>query len=105
MQAGSTGLGKTALKMKMANESEMDRLPPTKPPEGALVVYCRTHEPVVWNLWIGFEPEDVGALLGFVLKWSTLSFMAKSLVKLAIAKLGFKKKADRVQGEADPVQS
>ena len=93
------------LKMRMSDKNKMDRLPPTEPPEGAMVVYCKTHEPVIWNVWIGFEPEDVGSLVGLALKPSTVSFVVKSLFKLAIARLGFKKKEDEKAIQGDPVKT
>jgi hypothetical protein len=80
MQAGSTGLGKMALKMHLAEASEMTRLPPTKPPEGALVLYCKTTEPVVWNVWIAVEPDELPALLAKLLKPKLLWFVFKSLI-------------------------
>ncbi|MEH6549281.1 MAG: hypothetical protein V7744_04785 [Pseudomonadales bacterium] len=80
MQAGSTGLGKMALKMHLAKESEMTRLPPTKPPEGALVLYCKTTEPVIWNVWIAVEPDELPSLMAQLLKPKLLWFVLKSLV-------------------------
>ena len=56
MQCGSTGLGNMALKMNLEDESKMTKLPPTRPPEGSLIMYCKTYDPVVWCVWIGIEP-------------------------------------------------
>lgn len=81
MQCGSTGLGNMALKMRLAGESQMTKLPPTRPPDGSLIMYCKTYDPVVWNVWIGIEPEDMGALLRLVFKKETLVFIFKSLIR------------------------
>ena len=78
---------------------------PLDPPDGALVVYCKTHEPVIWNVWIGFEPEDVGELLAFVLRPSTLAFMVKAVFKLTLTKLGFKKKEVKPADSAKAVEA
>ncbi len=80
MQAGSTGLGKTTLKMHLAEESEISRLPPAKPPEGSLVLYCKTYDPVVWNIWISVEQTELPALLAQLLKPKLLWFVFKSLI-------------------------
>lgn len=89
MQCGSTGLGKMALKMNLVDEKKMTKLPATKPPEGSLVMYCKTHDPVIWNVWIGIEPEDMGDLLKLAFNRKTLAFAFKGLFKLVWAKLGF----------------
>jgi hypothetical protein len=80
MQCGSTGLGNMALKMRLEDESKMTKLPPTRPPEGSLIMYCKTYDPVVWCVWIGIEPEDMGALLRLVFKRETIVFVFKSLI-------------------------
>ncbi len=95
MKSGSTGLGKMTLEMRMANKDSMDKLPPTSPPEGALVVYAKTHDPVIWNLWIGFEAEDMPDLLKTALRPSVLWFVFKSLVKTPFA--GRKEKKEVLQ--------
>ena len=87
MQCGSTGLGNMALKMNLEDESKMTKLPPTRPPEGSLIMYCKTYDPVVWCVWIGIEPEDMGALLGLAFKKETLVFVFKSLFSLVSSKL------------------
>ena len=87
MQCGSTGLGNMALKMRLEDESKMTKLPPTRPPEGSLIMYCKTYDPVVWCVWIGIEPEDMGALLGLAFKKETLVFVFKSLFSLVSSKL------------------
>jgi len=89
MQCGSTGLGNMALKMRLADESEMTKLPSTRPPEGSLIMYCKTYDPVVWCVWIGIEPEDMGALLRLVFKKETLVFVFRSLI--GILSSGLKK--------------
>lgn len=94
MQCGSTGLGKMALKMKLVNESKMTKLPPTSPPEGSLIMYCKTHDPVIWNVWIGLEPEDMGDLIKLAFNRKTLAFVIKSLFKLVWSKTGFGKKGE-----------
>jgi len=80
MQCGSTGLGNMALKMRLEDESKMTKLPPTRPPEGSLIMYCKTYDPVVWCVWIGIEPEDMRALLRLAFKKETLVFVVKSLI-------------------------
>jgi hypothetical protein len=70
-----------ALKMRLADESQMTKLPPTRPPAGSLIMFCKTYDPVVWNVWIGIEPEDMGALLRLVFKKETLVFIFKSLIR------------------------
>ena len=87
MQCGSTGLGNMALKMRLEDESKMTKLPPTRPPEGSLIMYCKTYDPVVWCVWIGIEPEDMGALLRLAFKKETLVFVFKSLFNLVSSKL------------------
>ncbi len=87
MQCGSTGLGNMALKMRLEDESKMTKLPPTRPPEGSLIMYCKTYDPVVWCVWIGIEPEDMGALLRLALKKETLVFVFKSLIRVVTAGL------------------
>jgi hypothetical protein len=82
MQCGSTGLGNMALKMRLEDESKMTKLPPTRPPEGSLIMYCKTYDPVVWCVWIGIEPEDMGALLRLAFKKETLVFVFKSLIRI-----------------------
>ena len=93
MQCGSTGLGKTALKMNLVDESKMTKLPPTRPPEGSLIMYCKTHDPVIWNVWIGIEPEDMGDLLKLTFNRKTISFAVKSIFKLVMSKISFGKKS------------
>lgn len=92
MQCGSTGLGKMALKMTLVDESKMAKLPPTDPPEGSLIMYCKTYDPVIWNVWIGIEPEDMGDLIKLAFNKKTLSFICKALFKLMWNKMGFGKK-------------
>ena len=87
MQCGSTGLGNMALKMRLADESEMTKLPSTRPPEGSLIMYCKTYDPVVWCVWIGIEPEDMGPLLRLVFKKETLVFVCRSLIGILSAGL------------------
>ncbi len=87
MQCGSTGLGNMALKMNLAGESQMTKLPPTRPPEGSLIMYCKTYDPVVWCVWIGIEPEDMGGLLRLVFKKETLVFVFRSLFSIVSSKL------------------
>jgi hypothetical protein len=79
MQCGSTGLGNMALKMRMEDESKMTKLPPTRPPEGSLIMYCKTYDPVVWCVWIGIEPEDMGSILRLIFTKETMVFVLKSL--------------------------
>lgn len=95
MQCGSTGLGKKALQMKLEDEKNMTKLPPTQPSEGSLVIYCKTTHPVVWNVWIGIEPEDIGFLIKIALSRTTIAFVFKSLAKLVGSKIGFKKKSTK----------
>jgi len=82
MQCGSTGLGNMALKMRLEDESKMTKLPPTRPPEGSLIMYCKTYDPVVWCVWIGIEPEDMGPLLRLAFKKETLVFVFRSLLRI-----------------------
>ena len=86
MQCGSTGLGNMALKMRLEDESKMTKLPPTRPPEGSLIMYCKTYDPVVWCVWIGIEPEDMGSLLRLAFQRQTLVFVLRSLFRMATAK-------------------
>ncbi len=81
MQCGSTGLGNMALKMRLADERQMTKLPPTRPPQGSLIMYCKTYDPVVWSVWIGIEPEDMGALIRLAFKKETLVFVFKSFFR------------------------
>ena len=81
MQCGSTGLGNMALKMRLTDESQMTKLPPTRPPEGSLIMYCKTYDPVVWCVWIGIEPEDMGRLIRLVFRKETLAFIFRSLIR------------------------
>ena len=87
MQCGSTGLGNMALKMRLEDESKMTKLPPTRPPEGSLIMYCKTHDPVVWCVWIGIEPEDMGGLIRLAFKKETLVFVFKSMISIVSSKL------------------
>jgi hypothetical protein len=75
-----------ALKMRLADESQMTKLPPTRPPEGSLIMYCKTYDPVVWCVWIGIEPEDMGSLLRLVFQKETMVFVFKSLFRVVSAK-------------------
>jgi hypothetical protein len=102
MQCGSTGLGNMALKMRLTDESQMTKLPPTRPPEGSLIMYCKTYDPVVWCVWIGIEPEDMGALLRLVFKKETLVFVFKSLV--GILSNGLKGLFSRKEGKQEAVE-
>ena len=86
MQCGSTGLGNMALKMRMEDESKMTKLPPTRPPEGSLIMYCKTYDPVIWCVWIGIEPEDMGSLLRLFFKKETMAFVFKSLFRVMASK-------------------
>jgi len=95
MQCGSTGLGKMALKMRLVDKREMTKLPPTDPPEDSFVMYCKTYDPVVWSIWIGIEPEDVGAMVRMAFRKETLAFVFKSLFRLLFSKLGFKKESNK----------
>ncbi|MEH6581641.1 MAG: hypothetical protein V7754_06860 [Halioglobus sp.] len=58
----------------------MTRLPPTSAPEGALVLYCKTIEPVTWNIWVSVESEEIPALLAQLLKPRLLWYVIKSLI-------------------------
>ncbi len=102
MQCGSTGLGNMALKMRLADESQMTKLPPTRPPEGSLIMYCKTYDPVVWCVWIGIEPEDMGALLRLVFKKETIVFLIKSLARTLSA--GLKGLFSRKVGEQETAE-
>lgn len=95
MLCGSTGLGKMALKMRITDKSKMTKLPPTEPPEGSLVMYCKTYDPVIWNVWIGLEPEDMGSLIRLAFRKDTLAFTFKSLFRVVFSKLGFKKETKK----------
>jgi len=92
MQCGSTGLGKMALIMNIEKKENMTKLPPTTPPEGSLVMYCKTTKPVVWNVWISIEPEDITAIIKVLLSREAIKFMLKALFLPVISKFGFKKK-------------
>ena len=81
MQAGSTGLGKVALKMSVVDKSKTAKLPPTQPPDDALVFYCKTWDPVVWDVWIGIEPDDVLPMLRLAFQKGAVKFFLRSLVK------------------------
>ncbi len=91
MQAGSTGLGKIALKMKVADKSEMNRLPPTRPPEGSIVFYCKTWDPVIWDVWIGIEPNDVLPMLRLAFRKETIALLFTSLFRVLMLKLGIQR--------------
>ncbi len=84
MQCGSTGLGKMALKMKLATEETMTKLPSTKPPEGSLIMYCKTYDPVIWNVWISIEPEDFWDIIKIALSWKAIKFGIKALFSKCI---------------------
>lgn len=105
MQAGSTGLGKMTLKMRLSDKSLMTKLPPTEPPEGAIVMYCKTHDPVVWNVWIGIEPEDIPSMIRFALNPKILYFAIKGLFVVALSKLRPKKKESEQAMQRDAVQT
>jgi len=102
MQCGSTGLGNMALKMRLEDESKMTKLPPTRPPEGSLIMYCKTYDPVVWCVWIGIEPEDMGALLRLAFKKETLVFVFKSLI--GILSSGLKRLFSGKESEKEAVK-
>ena len=102
MQCGSTGLGNMALKMRLEDESKMTKLPPTRPPEGSLIMYCKTYDPVVWCVWIGIEPEDMGALLRLVFKKETIVFVFKSLI--GIVSNGLKGLFSGKESKEEPVK-
>jgi len=92
MQCGSTGLGKMALEMHIEKKDNMSKLPPTTPPEGSLVMYCKTTKPVVWNVWISIEPEDLGSILKVLLSKEAIVFMIKALFHPICSRFGFGKK-------------
>ncbi len=92
MQCGSTGLGKMALEMHIEKKENISKLPPTTPPEGSLVMYCKTTKPVVWNVWISIEPEDIGDIIKILLSKESIIFMLKALFNPIISRIGFKKK-------------
>ena len=94
MQCGSTGLGKKALQMRLEDEKNMGKIP-TRPSEGSLVIYCKTTHPVIWNVWIGIEPDDIGFLIKIALSRKTLSFVVRSVIRLIGSKLGFKSKSQK----------
>ena len=93
MQCGSTGLGKMALEMHIEKKENISKLPPTTPPEGSLVMYCKTTKPVVWNVWISIEPEDIGAIIKVLLSKESIVFMLKILFSPIISRFGFRKKS------------
>jgi hypothetical protein len=64
----------------------MTKLPPTRPPEGSLIMYCKTYDPVIWCVWIGIEPEDMGSLLRLFFKKETMAFVFKSLFRVMASK-------------------
>jgi len=106
MQCGSTGLGKMALKMRLTDKEQMTKLPPTDPPEDSFVMYCKTYDPVVWNVWIGIEPEDVGAMVRMAFRKEALAFAFKSLFRLVFSNLGFKKKSSKdITAQAETVRT
>ncbi len=102
MQCGSTGLGKKALQMRLEDEKNMTKLPPTKPAEGSLVIYCKTTHPVIWNVWIGIEQEDIGFLIKIAFSKKTLVFVFKSVLKLIDSK--FRPKKGSIKDDSKRVQ-
>ena len=81
MQAGSTGLGKQTLKMRMLKKDEEFKYPPTKPPEGSFSLYMKTYDPVIWNVWIVIEPQDIWPTFRAMLSWKAISFFVKGAIK------------------------
>ena len=81
MQAGSTGLGKMTMKMNLVEESEITRFPRTKPPEDSLVLYLKSYEPVVWNVWVSVDEEEIPRLLAQLFKPKLLWFVLRSLLR------------------------
>jgi hypothetical protein len=79
MQCGSTGLGKMALKMRLASKNEMTKLPPTEPPEGSLIMYCKTYDPVKWCVWISVEPEDLWGVIKIAFSRQAIGFVIKTM--------------------------
>jgi hypothetical protein len=105
MQCGSTGLGNMALKMRLADESQMTKLPPTRPPEGSLIMYCKTYDPVVWCVWIGIEPQDMGALLRLVFKKETVVFVFKALFRVVSETFRGLSSRKKDTGEIDEIEA
>ena len=81
MQAGSTGLGKQTLKMRMLRKDEKFKYPPTKPPEGSFSLYMKTYDPVIWNVWIVIEPQDIWPTFRAVLSWKAMAFFVTGAIK------------------------
>ena len=102
MQCGSTGLGKMALEMHIEKKENISKLPPTTPPEGSLVMYCKTTKPVVWNVWISIEPEDLGSILKVLLSKEAIVFMIKALLYPITSRFGVNKK-NKADAAAQPL--
>jgi len=81
MQAGSTGLCKQTLKMRMLRKDEKFKYPPTKPPEGSFSLYMKTYDPVIWNVWIVIEPQDIWPTFRAVLSWKAVAFFVTGAIK------------------------
>ena len=75
MQAGSTGLGSKVLKFRIKpNKIKAEGMPPTYPKSGDLIIMgCKTYDPVVWNIWVAIEKDDVIPFLKVALSKEVLS--------------------------------
>ncbi|MFC1876710.1 hypothetical protein ACFL2E_05485 [Thermodesulfobacteriota bacterium] len=100
MQAGSTGLGKQTLKMRMLKKDEKFKYPPTKPPEGSFCMYMKTYDPVVWNVWIVIEPQDIWPTFRAMLSWKAVAFFVTGAIKGLFSKNGKDSKKQVVEGAA-----
>ena len=100
MQAGSTGLGKQTLKMRMLKKNEKFKYPPTKPPEGSFSLYMKTYDPVIWNVWIVIEPQDIWPTFRAMLSWKAVVFFVTGAVKGLFARKESEPKKETVEQAA-----
>jgi hypothetical protein len=98
MQVGSTGLGKQTLKMRMLKKGETFKYPPTKPPEESFCMYMKTYDPVVWNVWIVIEPQDIWPTFRAMLSWKAVAFFLTGAIKGLFPKKDKEPKKQTIEG-------
>lgn len=72
--------------MRMLKKDEKFRYPPTKPPEGSFSLYMKTYDPVVWNVWIVIEPQDIWPTFRAMLSWKAVAFFVTGAIKVLFPK-------------------
>ena len=65
----------------MLRKDEKFKYPPTKPPEGSFSLYMKTYDPVIWNVWIVIEPQDIWPTFRAVLSWKAVAFFVTGAIK------------------------